>query len=402
MTQTISACLIVKDEERFLESCLKSLVSVVQEIIIIDTGSTDETLIIAQKYGTVSTTPWEDDFSKARNVSIEKATGDWVLIIDADEVLTQETQEKLLAFLEHPRLQEQPIVLNFFRTGEGGGTFKRTLFRNRQGIHFIYPLHEILYRKEGLISLDCPHLSLLHHPRTQQERKLKAEKYSFQLEHLLRENLFPKENAHYSKHLGDACTTLEKAQKATQAYAQAYTSYQMSQEPQQDGFYREILFKWVQGLMFSEENDEKAVEVCQEWVKVFPKDVEGHLHLSYSLYRVGQVEESLLVYQRSEELLSKNPSQNFKVWVGLGRCYLALEQWDKGLGYLLKALKVSPQSLEVMLHLARGYELKEQPDTALLWYYKATGEIISAQDLRAALLQGNMWTHQECLHLLNS
>ncbi len=83
---TISACMIVKNEEELLPGCLDSIRDWVDEIVIVDTGSTDRTVEIAESYGAkIFHQPWEGDFSKHRNYSIELATCDWVFIIDADE-----------------------------------------------------------------------------------------------------------------------------------------------------------------------------------------------------------------------------------------------------------------------------------------------------------------------------
>lgn len=82
----LSACLMVKNEEANLERCLRSICKLAQEIIVVDTGSTDKTVEIAEKFGAkVYYHPWERDFSLHRNQSISYATGDWILIIDADE-----------------------------------------------------------------------------------------------------------------------------------------------------------------------------------------------------------------------------------------------------------------------------------------------------------------------------
>ncbi|MFH2050405.1 MAG: tetratricopeptide repeat protein [bacterium] len=83
---TISACMIVKNEEELLPDCLESIRDWVDEIVIVDTGSTDKTVEIALSYGAkIFHQPWEGNFSKHRNYSIEKATSDWIFIIDADE-----------------------------------------------------------------------------------------------------------------------------------------------------------------------------------------------------------------------------------------------------------------------------------------------------------------------------
>ncbi|MCR4319294.1 MAG: tetratricopeptide repeat protein, partial [Candidatus Brocadiaceae bacterium] len=85
-----SACMIVKNEEKFLAQCLKSIKDTVDEIIIVDTGSTDKTVEIAQSFGAkVYHHPWRNSFSEARNHSLSYATCDWILQIDADEALEQ-------------------------------------------------------------------------------------------------------------------------------------------------------------------------------------------------------------------------------------------------------------------------------------------------------------------------
>lgn len=94
---TISACMIVKNEQELLPDCLESIRDWVDEIVIVDTGSTDQTLAIAASYGAkIFHQKWEGNFSKHRNYSIEKATSDWILIIDADERFINEDIDIIL------------------------------------------------------------------------------------------------------------------------------------------------------------------------------------------------------------------------------------------------------------------------------------------------------------------
>lgn len=87
---TISLCLIVKNEEKVLENCLNSVKDIVDEIIIVDTGSTDNTKIIAEKYNAkIYDFKWCNDFSKARNYSFSLATKDYIFWLDADDILPE-------------------------------------------------------------------------------------------------------------------------------------------------------------------------------------------------------------------------------------------------------------------------------------------------------------------------
>src|SRR3954454_17988622 len=95
---TLSLCMIVKDEEEWLERCLAAAKPAVDEIIIVDTGSIDRTVEIAESFGaTVLHHEWTGSFSDARNVSIEAATGDWIMYLDADEVLVEDDAPRLHA-----------------------------------------------------------------------------------------------------------------------------------------------------------------------------------------------------------------------------------------------------------------------------------------------------------------
>lgn len=92
----ISLCMICKNEEKMLERCLNSVRDIVDEIIIVDTGSTDQTITIAKRFAaTIVHYKWTKDFSAARNIGLEKATGKWILFLDADEELHYEDKEKL-------------------------------------------------------------------------------------------------------------------------------------------------------------------------------------------------------------------------------------------------------------------------------------------------------------------
>lgn len=105
----LSLCMIVKNEAHVIEACLRSVQGIVDEMILVDTGSSDGTVEIAKSFGArISTFAWCDDFSAARNASLDLATGDWVLVLDADEVLSTRDAARVqtIVRLDHGELFE--------------------------------------------------------------------------------------------------------------------------------------------------------------------------------------------------------------------------------------------------------------------------------------------------------
>ncbi|CRI00295.1 family 2 glycosyl transferase [Streptococcus pneumoniae] len=93
---TISLCMIVRDEEKTIARCLDSVEKIVDEIIVVDTGSIDRTKEIVEKYtSNIYDFQWIDDFAAARNFSFSKATQEYILWLDADDVLLEDAQEAL-------------------------------------------------------------------------------------------------------------------------------------------------------------------------------------------------------------------------------------------------------------------------------------------------------------------
>ncbi|MDE6916616.1 MAG: glycosyltransferase family 2 protein [Lachnospiraceae bacterium] len=144
-----SLCMIVKDEAAVLRDCLDSLKDIMDEIIIVDTGSTDDTRKIAAEY-----TPylydyvWNDDFAAARNFAFSKATGDYIYSADADEVLDRENQDKFKA-LKRVMLPEVEIVQMIYVTEQinhptenFARDLRPKLFKRLREFTWIEPIHE--------------------------------------------------------------------------------------------------------------------------------------------------------------------------------------------------------------------------------------------------------------------
>jgi tetratricopeptide (TPR) repeat protein len=143
----LSLCMIVRDEEEMLPRCLAAAAPAVDEIVIVDTGSTDRTIEIARAFGaTVIEREWTGSFAEARNASFDAATGDWLMFLDADEVLVAEDAERLRA-LAGQTWREAFYLTEISYTGELGDGTAAThtalrVFRARPEYRFSGRLHE--------------------------------------------------------------------------------------------------------------------------------------------------------------------------------------------------------------------------------------------------------------------
>ena len=113
----LSQCMIVKNEEKNIERALGWAKSVAFEQIVVDTGSTDRTVEIAEKMGAkVYHFAWINDFSAAKNYAIEQATGNWIAFLDADEFFTPVDAKKLILYLKNihsdPEMRKNYLALN--------------------------------------------------------------------------------------------------------------------------------------------------------------------------------------------------------------------------------------------------------------------------------------------------
>lgn len=146
---TISLCMIVKNEEKILARCLDSVADLVDEIVIVDTGSTDRTKEIASRYtDRIYDFEWVDDFSAARNFAFSKARMDYIYSADADEVLDEENRERY-KLLKDNLIPEVEIVqmkygnqLRFGTVYNYDEEYRPKLFKRLREFKWIEPIHE--------------------------------------------------------------------------------------------------------------------------------------------------------------------------------------------------------------------------------------------------------------------
>ncbi len=265
----ISLCMIAKNEELLLSSCLESVKGFVDEIIVVDTGSVDGTKEVALSYGArVVDYNWNDDFAAARNESLNYATGDWILVLDADEMLDDKGKQLLLETIQlndaiYGFYLSQVHYTNIFtshpdfialeREDFKGCFFTSVLrfFRNDQRIRFEYCVHEMVDDTLGRCSMRVETLPVfLHH-----YQELKG---NF--------NLNAKQDYYFKLTL----KTIEQYPLRAKAYNDAAVYYNTVSK-----------------------DIDNAIEFCTKAVELEPKNINYVLHLSYLLRDAGRLAEAV-------------------------------------------------------------------------------------------------------------
>jgi len=162
----LTLCMIVRDERTRLPACLESVRGLADEIVVVDTGSTDGTPDVARAAGArVHETPWPHDFSAARNAGLELATGRWILVLDADETLPAASREALRAIVAGPADHARALVQRNLLPESAGHISVSIvrLFPRHPRVRFERPIHEQVntaLEREGIriVDTDIPFL----------------------------------------------------------------------------------------------------------------------------------------------------------------------------------------------------------------------------------------------------
>ncbi len=221
MQKLLSVCVITKNEENNLEKCLKSVKSIADEIIVVDTGSTDKTLEIAQQFtNNIFHFEWIYNFSTARNFALEKATGQFILSIDADEYLLN--SNILIETLKNPKQDTGGWLVNVISEikNEYGQTEKMQssllrLFRNKQEIRFKGIIHEQVLDSILKLNLKIENSNITFiHTGYDIDNDLLIQKHERNLSLITKEIKNDPSNLYLKNHLAKTCNALGKRDEA--------------------------------------------------------------------------------------------------------------------------------------------------------------------------------------------
>lgn len=346
----LSVCMIVKDEEKMLPDCLESIEGLWDELIIVDTGSSDRTIEIAEAFGAkIYHHPWQNNFSLHRNQSIGYATGDWILQIDADERLEAKSRDKLL-----PLLQSAPenvhgycvIIQDYKKNGSQSVRFNYPrIFRNHVGVHYEAAVHNqvILEGKVDYSAVQLNHFGYDLDPVSM----LKKFRRSVRL--LRREARENPDDPRAFYYLANAYSQYQKFPKAIE-YARK-TLEILRRMPGAPPYYLSIYHGLIGGLIAEGKLDE-AKDVCREAMQVREEYVDVFYHLARINYMQKNFQDAIENGKKYLELaryFNADPSKLeninyytldriYRVNFWLGISSFALKNEEEGLNYIKAGL----------------------------------------------------------------
>lgn len=334
----ITACLIVKNEEANLDRCLRSLKGAVHEIVVVDTGSTDATVEIAQRYGAkIGHFDWIDDFAAARNHSLTLATGHWVLWIDADEELAPEARPFLKEAIIRPHFGGfNAEIVNF--TAETSDDSKYIhqavrLFQNRKDIQFSGRIHEQItpaLESIGLPWANLPGFRILHHGYrpSAMASKDKVNRTITALEKEVRES--PQDPFHWFN--------LANAYVVGERWPEAEHAAKMCARYAPDGYeYGTLNYQFLSTALANQAKFVEALRACDEADSRGYRGLFTEFERANVLFKVGNLPKALQAANRCCEAnwpansIGDRSIFDHKRWIVRGQILALMGQFDEAL-----------------------------------------------------------------------
>jgi|GEM_PF-291213 len=365
----LSLCMIVKDEEEFLKGCLESARSIVDEIIIVDTGSTDNTVEIAKECGAnIHFFPWNDSFADARNESLNHATGDWILILDADELLDNGASSIILDAIKNPTADAYEMFFRNPITEENDADFTEhricRLFRNKPEYRFKSRIHENIETAVGQNHGTIGQLqAVIHHMGYVQRlitERHKGERYTRILEQEVAEH---PGNIFYMHHLIAAYCAYGQFEKALENL-NVVTEIAELNNP-----FTPILWATLVNILVELGRADEALDAAERSEK---RGVYQHPQLHFckanAYTRLEKYPEALESYKKAiEEGRGKTwngdtQTAGYKADYGIGNSLQRMNRNEEAIPYLLKVLEVKPKHVAANEVLTKAYSATNQID----------------------------------------
>jgi tetratricopeptide (TPR) repeat protein len=282
----LSVCMIIRDESERLPRVIESVRPIADEVIVVDTGSTDDSIAVAEGLGAaVIRHVWQDDFAEARNTSIEAAHGDWILCIDADEFVPAESLDKIREAMSADGDAYFVRIESAARSSAGKCfvNFFPRLFRKMDGVRFEGRVHEQIFPSlERAKARVLVSEIVLGHTGYDLSAKQLAEKARRNADLLLRESDNRPDDPLVLYHLGEAYSMMDDYGGAIEFYEKALGVGRLP---------KEILCALYQNLgsaLVKQRRYEEAIIRLRKALKVDPSLLTAHLVIASALFGMGK------------------------------------------------------------------------------------------------------------------
>lgn len=365
--KTLSLCMIVKNEARYLEQCLSSVKSIVDEMIIVDTGSTDDTLAIAKSFGAkVFEIEWQNDFSAARNFSIEQATSDWLLLLDADEALDADSKDELLKFINASTLDGCHFIMYNYVGTQVNDQFTIhypfRLLRNNHHYAFTGTVHEQITCMTGPTLPErfaTTDKILVHHYGYLQTTIKEKDKRSRNMAILFKQLKENPHNAFTLFNLGNEYLSLEDFPKAIETYEQA-RAYLDPTQP-----YAPYLYHRLTMALYLSRNYPLAITRAEEGIALRPNCADIHFCKGLAQYALHQYTLAISTFNHclalGEPPLSLKFNEGcgtYKPYLLLAEIYQRLQDFDEALRCYTAAINVNPKLFPYLYQIGENLNQK--------------------------------------------
>jgi glycosyltransferase involved in cell wall biosynthesis len=333
----ISICIIGKNEEKNIETCLSSIPKDSFEIIYVDTGSTDSTIDIAKKFtSNIYHFDWINDFSAARNFSISKATNDWILVLDCDESITYIDTNKIKTLIQKYPNSVGLLYRNNITNKKDGNNqsfdFVKRLF-NRKYFKYTGSIHEQVTSFTSKYDIDTfsfP-LEIVHTGYTGSKEEL-LEKAKRNIDLISKELEKTPDSPYHLFQMGQSFYFIEDYENAVSYFSKAL---QYDVDPKNE-YVKLLIVSYGYALSYTN-HIQDAIIICEEVHSYFDEYADFMFLCGYLYMKNGPWEKAVEHFKKSAILKDASSNIAEPAYFNLGCIYEVLGQKEAALEYFLKA-----------------------------------------------------------------